>query len=63
MFNRSQVQRGLKRQVRLDRLLAQIVDRCGHLSIDIALCLGIGMAIVCMVAAARALDDWLPLGI
>jgi hypothetical protein len=63
MLNRSKTHSGVKKPVNFDRLIAQILARYSHLYIDIALCVAILVAIFCMVAAARALDDWLPLGI
>jgi hypothetical protein len=61
MFKRNIPQTGEKRPVGSTRLLTRMTDRYGHLYIDIGLCVGLLVLIVGIVAAARALDDWLPL--
>ena len=61
MFKRNPSQAGVKRTARSASLLTRIADRYGHLYVDIGLCAGLLVLIVGMVAAARILDDWLPL--
>lgn len=61
MLKRSQSPRGARRPVNPDSLLAQIVERHNHLYMDIAMCMGILVLVVCMVVAAHTLDDLFPL--
>jgi hypothetical protein len=61
MFKHNPSHPGVKRHERSASVLTRITDRYGHLYIDIGMCVGLLVLIVGMVAAARALDDWLPL--
>jgi hypothetical protein len=61
MFKRTTPQPGEKHPAGSTSLLTRMTDRYGHLYIDIGLCIGLLVVIVGMIAAARALDDWLPL--
>lgn len=61
MFKPDPPRARMRQPVNPDSLLAGIVERHNHLYLDVAMCVGIVVLVGCMVVAARALDDWLPL--
>ncbi|WP_321915117.1 MULTISPECIES: hypothetical protein [unclassified Paraburkholderia] len=52
-----------KKPVNPDSYLAAIIERHRHLYVDIGMCMGVLVGVVCLVVAAHVIADWLNLAI